>query len=575
MKRAVILLLFIVISTALTAQDKKMRLFYESGMYCKVLKRYDKLSVKKRTVRDLYYRAAAFYKIFEKNDTRCDISNPYAKAVTALARALKHKNASNVTELPILKKDILDAGKTLCMEAFEAQKPAKALKWATVINENFEEPFFVMAEAYASYLTNAPLAQYIAEKAIKMYSKTDETEHQHFTAITEKLLLYLDSVRHNDFRPLMDLLLTTLGEDTHFATIFYNISKKDIHDFRNRGDYTHLFNTIGIIFQHYPNRDDWHNEIAGIILNISDSLTGLYTHDSTRIDAIFEACNLLIKARTALPQKAKSKINLAHFHYLVPSYEQITFNYETRQANNIYELTFKNTSGQKFSIRIEAIIPQEVIRKLPGFLWPAATGRKKASRPTDIVKEDTFNPRLLDSLCMVYCNDFRAENNLPPLLWQHNIYRASKHHATTMACLGAIFHGQENQDIYGPPDSVSMYKKYTSARTFSGTGENVLYNFTPGNGYSYARTAQYIIEQWIDSPGHRENMLRKDYIYGTTAVSIANYRGQLGAFAIPETACTYYPDLCKLFNIFSGMARSLNTKTPICFASQNFGGEIK
>jgi hypothetical protein len=107
-------------------------------------------------------------------------------------------------------------------------------------------------------------------------------------------------------------------------------------------------------------------------------------------------------------------------------------------------------------------------------------------------------------------NAERVQRGLPPLRWDAALYRAAQEHAREMAERESISH-----QYPGEPDLASR-GKLAGAR-FSTIAENV----------AEAPTAVDIHEAWMESPGHRENLLSPKV--DSIAISVLRRNGQLYA----------------------------------------------
>ena len=116
--------------------------------------------------------------------------------------------------------------------------------------------------------------------------------------------------------------------------------------------------------------------------------------------------------------------------------------------------------------------------------------------------------------CLELTNIFRAKNKLPPLKWDDSIWRISYTHSKNMGDKKVPFgHKGFNQRIRQFPFH------YTLAC------ENVFMC----QGYSQYSIAENGVEGWINSPGHRKNLLSN-----TTHCAIATYRNSSGAFYLTQ-----------------------------------------
>jgi len=110
-------------------------------------------------------------------------------------------------------------------------------------------------------------------------------------------------------------------------------------------------------------------------------------------------------------------------------------------------------------------------------------------------------------------NRERAERSLPALQWDESLAAAARKHANRMAFYNVIEH-----QLSGEPD---LKERLTEAGArFSMIAENI----------AFGRNSQTIHTGWMNSPGHRGNILNPNL----TAVGIAAVQGSGGLFAVQD-----------------------------------------
>jgi len=110
-------------------------------------------------------------------------------------------------------------------------------------------------------------------------------------------------------------------------------------------------------------------------------------------------------------------------------------------------------------------------------------------------------------------NRERAERSLPALHWDESLADAARKHANRMAFYNVLEH-----QLSGEPD---LKDRLTEAGArFSMIAENI----------AVAPNSQTIHKGWMNSPGHRRNILDPNL----TAVGIAAVRGNGGLFAVQD-----------------------------------------
>lgn len=326
-----------------------------------------------------------------------------------------------------------------------------------------------------------------------------------------------------------------------------------------------------VIFSHYPNKQAWKKEMSGIVLSIADSMTQRFLDKDENFQSYIACCNFLMEARMSVGHILPNLKNSKYYSVKSTGNKFIVNRYSYSIGSTIkIDFSFDNYGDINNEISFNAVVPGVEMQKIKGFLWTSAPKLKLAKKANDLVKPETFNSMLLDTLSHFYCNKFRVENKKKLLSWSMDIYRASKHHSLSQASLGCIFHGESMDSLYGHPDSIDYYLDQYNPRR-SSAGENCLYSYIPDN-ITYDSLAKRIIKQWINSPGHRANMLENIFNSESISTSFSNYHGQLAAFLDNAMAAKYYPELTKLFEVFTDIKNKVIKPDVNYYSSQNFSG---
>ncbi|MDZ4181333.1 MAG: CAP domain-containing protein [Candidatus Cloacimonadaceae bacterium] len=110
-----------------------------------------------------------------------------------------------------------------------------------------------------------------------------------------------------------------------------------------------------------------------------------------------------------------------------------------------------------------------------------------------------FEQRILE-----LTNAERARFGLKPLVYESGLAALAKHHSNNMAKYGFFDHtDQEKLDVS------RRREKYYPELLASSIGENLAYNEIPSRKFSPAD----IVTGWMNSPGHRENILTPEYTH--------------------------------------------------------------
>jgi uncharacterized protein YkwD len=147
------------------------------------------------------------------------------------------------------------------------------------------------------------------------------------------------------------------------------------------------------------------------------------------------------------------------------------------------------------------------------FLWPVVGDHVRAALTTDsngcahssdLPKESNVQEGRVAVLCLL--NHHRAEHGLAPLAEDPRLEAAAQVHAVDMGARDFFAH--ENPDGVEPDARIR-------ATGFDGamTGENIAW------GTRSASTAAEIVEGWMNSDGHRANILRPEFTRVGTGIA--------------------------------------------------------
>ena len=143
---------------------------------------------------------------------------------------------------------------------------------------------------------------------------------------------------------------------------------------------------------------------------------------------------------------------------------------------------------------------------------------KKSMSLSDLEFQNPTNMRIckddIGKKCLELTNIFRAKHKLPPLKWDDSIWRIAYTHSKNMG---------DKKVPFGHKGFNERIRKFPFHFTLA--CENVFMC----HGYSQDSIAQNGVDGWINSPGHRKNLLSK-----TTHCAIATYKTSSGAFYLTQ-----------------------------------------
>jgi len=108
--------------------------------------------------------------------------------------------------------------------------------------------------------------------------------------------------------------------------------------------------------------------------------------------------------------------------------------------------------------------------------------------------------------CLELTNIFRKQNNLPPLQWNQELHDIAMVHSKDMA---------EKRVPFGHMGFDQRIKKIKFS--YKSVAENVAYNM------GYSDPPKVTVDGWINSPGHRKNLLSYSNV-----CAIAAFRNSAG-----------------------------------------------
>jgi uncharacterized protein YkwD len=124
-------------------------------------------------------------------------------------------------------------------------------------------------------------------------------------------------------------------------------------------------------------------------------------------------------------------------------------------------------------------------------------------------------------------NEERANNGVAALSYSEDLATVARDHSQYQSEQGYIMHIQEDGDTVG--DRLDQ-----DGITCSGWGENVLQNNQADQ--SAAEAADITVQQWMDSTGHRENILNSEFTEEGIGVAITD-TGELYATQVFGEGC--------------------------------------
>lgn len=133
-------------------------------------------------------------------------------------------------------------------------------------------------------------------------------------------------------------------------------------------------------------------------------------------------------------------------------------------------------------------------------------------------------------------NEIRAENGLNPLKVDENLTRSARYHAWDMATHDYFDHATMKKMNNGDWDIV-YYKSSLRIRKFLREGVRC----TSENIAVGQRTPQEVMKTWMESSGHKANILNPDFTHiGVGYYAPEDYQSRYPHYWVQNFRCAYY-----------------------------------
>lgn len=144
-----------------------------------------------------------------------------------------------------------------------------------------------------------------------------------------------------------------------------------------------------------------------------------------------------------------------------------------------------------------------------------------AQLATDKINPKAFNHKLFEQTLQTKINDYRIQNKLRPLVANNMIYKVAQDHSEFLKNKAEITH---DQPIAGKQTVQNRLEYYLKVKKYE-VGENIARTFVLKPTYNYQKdgttklsTAQtyeeaatYMLNAWLQSEFHRNNILNANY----------------------------------------------------------------
>jgi uncharacterized protein YkwD len=141
-----------------------------------------------------------------------------------------------------------------------------------------------------------------------------------------------------------------------------------------------------------------------------------------------------------------------------------------------------------------------------------ATDMTRSSDPAAFVPPNNQAQRMLNAV-----NKERERENVAPLTWCRNLAAAATSHAQDMAKRGYYDHDT--------PEGLDPTDRAERSGYGGGAGENIA---------AMQRSVVEVMDDWMNSEGHRENLLDSSYLHFGFGIARGRYNGMTGYFWVQK-----------------------------------------
>jgi uncharacterized protein YkwD len=145
-----------------------------------------------------------------------------------------------------------------------------------------------------------------------------------------------------------------------------------------------------------------------------------------------------------------------------------------------------------------------------------ATDMTKSSDPAAFVPPNDQAKRMLDAV-----NNERNKEGVAPLTWCRNLASSSMAHAKDMATRSYYEHDT--------PEGLDPTDRAEISGYGGGSGENIA---------AMQKSVVEVMDAWMNSPGHRENILDSSYNHFGFGIARGRYEGYMGFFWVQNFGLT-------------------------------------
>ena len=152
-------------------------------------------------------------------------------------------------------------------------------------------------------------------------------------------------------------------------------------------------------------------------------------------------------------------------------------------------------------------------------LVPQVSGESREEREARVRMEAAARVSELELKVHAGINAARAKNGGAPLKWEEQLADVARAHSDDMT--GRGYFGHDTPEGLGPSDRIDRAGYSCWKGSHYGVAENIAIETTLGD---LDRTAAQAVRGWMNSPGHRTNLLGRQYDRTGVGVSFGTWR---------------------------------------------------
>ena len=149
-----------------------------------------------------------------------------------------------------------------------------------------------------------------------------------------------------------------------------------------------------------------------------------------------------------------------------------------------------------------------------------ASGESREEREARVRMEAAAMVAELELKVHTGINAERAKNGGSPLKWEEQLAAVARAHSDDMTSRGYFSH--DTPEGLGPSDRIDRAGYSCWKRSHYGVAENIAIETTLGD---LERTAAEAVRGWMNSPGHRTNLLGREYDRTGIGASFGTWHG--------------------------------------------------